>query len=1066
MAPRVSVSASASSGLAEGVAPPSPPAESLLDIIARDTPGTSLYGAARYGAGTDNPYPIYWLDPEGASYRFVLGIASRAADVIGGIHEVTALPWWATIFAVGALIRVAMVPLTIASLRNASRAADARADIVALRHAYARATLAGAAAPVLREKLELVRALAFGVQAALHKAKCYPWHSLVTPAVQIPFVLAAVLGARHAVLLGDSSFETGGMLWFMDLTAPDPYNALPIASVALAYTSLEVIFRDKKTKAKEATSAEAKSALPSTSTSAMPAVTTTPLQATGAAMLLGNFGPFIKRALQTWMILVLPFTIEYPAGLYILMASSSTWSMAFVTLIRMPAVYKAITGRDPPSEGGEGAVGEVGVRMGVGVGAQSPAAPTSSSTTPRVPPHATLVPHFSGPVTALPATATTFRLPAALLSTTTLPVFFTSSPAFAPASSSSASDSASPNASSAISSASSSTQPAAPLLKLRVLEGPALASASASASAEEPESLASQTTETVTDFNVATATSAAAASGNGNGNATSTTAASSSAADAAILLQRSPRFVYYAARDIDLRREAADLLILRRTLNTKFPVVAGSANSLILRMAGGLQSAPWSQTVNQTLTKTNNNTPAQAAGAASSSSSSSSSSPSPSSSASSSSSSSPPSGVKAAVPSAADAATASVLTDIDVASEAVAAAERDEDLRTIIGVQETGHDAAANAAHSRLLSDAFEHMWLWSTFVMLQQPVPGKPLSVLVTKSFMGMPWTGVSSSFELPHVAPNQLERARSAAFPAAANWLRGPERRTLLSWQRTFARSNARALIASLASKGLPGPTPTPVWASLRERRKTTRTLASLGAGFGGDSSGSKASRGGQGRPASVSYRTTAFAPMPAAAPASRPRTRAAAASADANFLLRSELLAIINPPPSTPAAAQAAFLECVGDGIDTLGGGVLLEHIRVNNQPDSSTFLSTLQPNELVFCAAQSAPHVPAVDEMALLSPLSAQAATHTAVLDASTRWLELPRGMKRLSGEQRAEFDKNLLFWRQREGVLHHAVFLPRIVSLAFDAPPAQSVDAGRAFIERVKHSIGKEGGGGK
>ena len=37
----------------------------------------------------------------------------------------------------------------------------------------------------------------------------------------------------------------------------------------------------------------------------------------------------------------LPFTVDFPAGLYILMASSATWSMAFVTLVRTPAVYAA-----------------------------------------------------------------------------------------------------------------------------------------------------------------------------------------------------------------------------------------------------------------------------------------------------------------------------------------------------------------------------------------------------------------------------------------------------------------------------------------------------------------------------------------------------------------------------------------------------------------------------------------------------------------------------------------------------------------------------------------------------
>ena len=305
--------------------PASPPLD-VLDAIARSTPGTQAFGTAPYGANTANPYPIYWFDPDGVPYRFVLGVATRAADAIAAVHDAAALPWWATIVAVGGLIRFALLPINIASLRNAARMADAKGDIVALRRAYARVSAAAAGArPSLTERIALMTTLQQGVRAALHKVNCYPWRSLAAPLVQVPFVFAAVLGARHSVLLGDESFEKGGILWFTDLTAPDPFYILPMASIALAYASLEVVFRDRPK-----------------------AGGSTARAGSGGALVLGeNVGAAFKGTLQTWMILTLPFTVEFPAGLYILMASSSTWTIAFVTLMRHPKMFKALTGRDP-----------------------------------------------------------------------------------------------------------------------------------------------------------------------------------------------------------------------------------------------------------------------------------------------------------------------------------------------------------------------------------------------------------------------------------------------------------------------------------------------------------------------------------------------------------------------------------------------------------------------------------------------------------------------------------------------------------------------------------------------
>ena len=49
--------------------------------------------------------------------------------------------------------------------------------------------------------------------------------------------MSFVLGARRMILDPNAhdAFAHGGTLWFNDLTAPDPYMALPVVAVALTY---------------------------------------------------------------------------------------------------------------------------------------------------------------------------------------------------------------------------------------------------------------------------------------------------------------------------------------------------------------------------------------------------------------------------------------------------------------------------------------------------------------------------------------------------------------------------------------------------------------------------------------------------------------------------------------------------------------------------------------------------------------------------------------------------------------------------------------------------------------
>lgn len=54
-------------------------------------------GGHRYGADTATPYPILFTDPGSPTYNFLLNVATKWSEVLATVHDVTGMPWWATV---------------------------------------------------------------------------------------------------------------------------------------------------------------------------------------------------------------------------------------------------------------------------------------------------------------------------------------------------------------------------------------------------------------------------------------------------------------------------------------------------------------------------------------------------------------------------------------------------------------------------------------------------------------------------------------------------------------------------------------------------------------------------------------------------------------------------------------------------------------------------------------------------------------------------------------------------------------------------------------------------------
>ena len=77
------------------------------------------------------------------------------------------------------------------------------------------------------------------IQDLFKKNDCHPLKSLGLPLVQMPIMASFFLALRAMADVPVPGLETGGLLWFTDLAAKDPYYILPAISAAGMMVILE-----------------------------------------------------------------------------------------------------------------------------------------------------------------------------------------------------------------------------------------------------------------------------------------------------------------------------------------------------------------------------------------------------------------------------------------------------------------------------------------------------------------------------------------------------------------------------------------------------------------------------------------------------------------------------------------------------------------------------------------------------------------------------------------------------------------------------------------------------------
>ena len=166
-----------------------------------------------------------------------LGLASYwpnglIQSALEAVHVSLGVPWWGSIVITTLCLRVLMYPVVVLAQRHTAHMANHMPIVQALEEKFTKSRVSG-------NPLEAARA---GSQLMdyMKQHKINPMRSMMFPFAQVPVFLAFFIGIRQMANLPVASMTTGGLLWFTDLTIPDPLYALPLLTAGTFLLTLEL----------------------------------------------------------------------------------------------------------------------------------------------------------------------------------------------------------------------------------------------------------------------------------------------------------------------------------------------------------------------------------------------------------------------------------------------------------------------------------------------------------------------------------------------------------------------------------------------------------------------------------------------------------------------------------------------------------------------------------------------------------------------------------------------------------------------------------------------------------
>ncbi|XP_031217085.1 mitochondrial inner membrane protein OXA1L isoform X2 [Mastomys coucha] len=207
------------------------------------------------------------------------------------IHVDLGLPWWGAIATCTILARCLVFPLIVKGQREAAKIHNHMPVMQKFSTRIREAKLAGDQAEFYKATMEMTH------YQKKHDIKFLK--PLILPLTQAPVFISFFIALREMANLPVPSLQTGGLLWFQDLTVSDPIYVLPLVVTATMWCVLEL--------------------------GAETGVQSSDLQ-------------FMRNIIRVIPLAVLPVTIHFPSAVFMYWLSSNMFSLCQVACLRIPAV--------------------------------------------------------------------------------------------------------------------------------------------------------------------------------------------------------------------------------------------------------------------------------------------------------------------------------------------------------------------------------------------------------------------------------------------------------------------------------------------------------------------------------------------------------------------------------------------------------------------------------------------------------------------------------------------------------------------------------------------------------
>ncbi|KAJ9122370.1 hypothetical protein QFC22_001792 [Naganishia vaughanmartiniae] len=162
----------------------------------------------------------------------MFNVAGWLRDALEIIHVNAGLPWWGTIALAAGVMRLALFPLVARMNGN-----NARMQVIAPQQQLIMTKIQDASK---RGDQAAQMIYSQELRKLWQKNECSPFRTMLLPLVQVPLFMTFFFAIRGMTALPVPQLKEGGLLWFTDLVAADPYYILPTTSMLLTLAVIEV----------------------------------------------------------------------------------------------------------------------------------------------------------------------------------------------------------------------------------------------------------------------------------------------------------------------------------------------------------------------------------------------------------------------------------------------------------------------------------------------------------------------------------------------------------------------------------------------------------------------------------------------------------------------------------------------------------------------------------------------------------------------------------------------------------------------------------------------------------